>query len=138
MGGTNDNNEGLVPGKPVAQPGITPLFVAPTPAELNRSLPQFEILSLIGQGGMGAVYKARQPRLDRFVAIKLLPPLLDGDVHSFGERFEREARAMAQLNDALPVPIFHVVLELSFQCPARRVLNKTTRKGMEAWQTEQL
>jgi len=98
MGGTNDNNEGLVPGKPVAQPGFTPLFVAPTPAELNQSLPQFEILSLIGQGGMGAVYKARQPRLDRFVAIKLLPPLLDGDVHSFGERFEREARAMAQLN----------------------------------------
>ncbi len=99
MGGQEDQNQkGPVPGMPAAQPGFTPLFVAPSPAELNQRLPQFEILELLGQGGMGAVYKARQPRLDRFVAIKLLPPLPDDDVHSFGERFEREARAMAQLN----------------------------------------
>lgn len=99
MGGQeNQDNKGVAPEKPPAPAGFTPLFVALTPAELSARLPQFEILELLGQGGMGAVYKARQPRLDRFVAIKLLPPLLDEDVHSFGKRFEREARAMAQLN----------------------------------------
>lgn len=99
MGGQeNQDNKGEAPEKPPAPAGFTPLFVALTPAELSARLPQFEILELLGQGGMGAVYKARQPRLDRFVAIKLLPPLLDEDVHSFGKRFEREARAMAQLN----------------------------------------
>lgn len=74
------------------------MFVAPTPQELNEILDQFEVVELLGQGGMGAVYKARQPRLDRFVAIKLLPAFGGDDEHSFGERFEREARAMAQLN----------------------------------------
>jgi len=98
MGGKEDNETGSTPGKPAVAPGFTPLFVAPTPAELGHLLPQFEILELLGQGGMGAVYKARQPRLDRFIAIKLLPPLPDDDIHSFAERFEREARAMAQLN----------------------------------------
>lgn len=99
MGGQEDQNRnGLAPEMPPAQAGFPPLFVALSPAELGARLPQFEVLELLGQGGMGAVYKARQPRLDRFVAIKLLPPLLDEDVHSFGKRFEREARAMAQLN----------------------------------------
>jgi len=97
MGGPIDNTKEQLP-KPAGQAGFTPLFVAPSPSDLNRLLPQFEILELIGQGGMGAVYKARQPRLDRFVAIKLLPALPDDDIHSFAERFEREARAMAQLN----------------------------------------
>ena len=75
-----------------------PMFVAPTPDELNETLTQFEVIELLGQGGMGAVYKARQPRLDRFVAIKLLPAFAGIDEHSFGERFEREARAMAKMN----------------------------------------
>lgn len=75
-----------------------PMFVAPTVEELNESLPQFEFVELLGQGGMGAVYKARQPRLDRYVAIKLLPAFAGVDEHNFGERFEREARAMAKMN----------------------------------------
>ncbi|MEM1296023.1 MAG: serine/threonine-protein kinase, partial [Verrucomicrobiota bacterium] len=75
-----------------------PMFVAPTVEELNESLPQFEFVELLGQGGMGAVYKARQPRLDRFVAIKLLPAFAGVDEHNFAERFEREARAMAKMN----------------------------------------
>jgi len=78
--------------------GFVPLFVAPSPEELGDSIPQYEILSLLGQGGMGAVYKARQPKLDRFVAIKLLPAQVGNDVPGFAERFDREARAMAQLN----------------------------------------
>jgi serine/threonine protein kinase len=51
----------------------------------------YEILSRIGEGGMGAVYKARDTRLDRIVAIKK-----SGE--TFSERFEREAQAIAALN----------------------------------------
>jgi serine/threonine protein kinase len=69
----------------------------PTVAELSPEFPQLELLELLGRGGMGAVYKARQKSLDRFVALKLLRPGLDADP-SFAERFTREARALAQLN----------------------------------------
>jgi tRNA A-37 threonylcarbamoyl transferase component Bud32 len=55
-----------------------------------------EILELLGQGGMGAVYKARQPTLDRVVAVKVLPPEAGRDP-AFAERFQREARALARL-----------------------------------------
>ncbi len=72
-------------------------FVPPTPAELAPGFPQLEILGLIGQGGMGAVYKARQKELDRVVALKILPPGIGQDP-SFAERFTREARALAKLN----------------------------------------
>src|SRR5208282_1896348 len=79
-----------------APPG-TPPFVPPTIPELARLFPQLEILELIGQGGMGAVYKARQPALDRFVALKILAPRSGGD-QDFAERFTREARALARLS----------------------------------------
>jgi tRNA A-37 threonylcarbamoyl transferase component Bud32 len=69
---------------------------APTVEELAPLFPQLEILELIGQGGMGAVYKARQPALDRLVAVKVLPPQAGRDP-SFAERFAREARALARL-----------------------------------------
>jgi tRNA A-37 threonylcarbamoyl transferase component Bud32 len=72
-------------------------FVAPAPADLAPHFPQLEILELVGQGGMGAVYKARQTKLDRLVALKILPPEWGGDP-AFAERFSREARALARLN----------------------------------------
>ncbi len=56
----------------------------------------YEILSLLGAGGMGEVYKARDTRLDRTVAIKVLPDTLAADPQ-FRERFDREARAISQL-----------------------------------------
>jgi serine/threonine protein kinase len=56
----------------------------------------YEVLGLIGAGGMGEVYKARDSRLDRLVAIKLLPAELGGDADRRA-RFEREARTVASL-----------------------------------------
>ncbi|HTA30171.1 MAG TPA: protein kinase [Candidatus Cybelea sp.] len=71
-------------------------FTPPRVAELAPLFPQLEILELIGQGGMGAVYKARQKELDRIVALKILPPGVGGA--DFAERFAREAKALARLN----------------------------------------
>lgn len=69
----------------------------PTVAELQVALPQYEVLNLLGRGGMGAVYKGRQTNLDRLVAIKILPPNLGDDGQDYAERFKNEARAMARL-----------------------------------------
>lgn len=72
-------------------------FAVASIEELNRLLPQFEFIELLGRGGMGAVYKARQRDLDRAVAIKVLPREL-ADAPGFSERFTREAKALASLN----------------------------------------
>jgi serine/threonine-protein kinase len=63
----------------------------------GRRLGPYEILSAIGAGGMGEVYKARDTRLDRIVAIKVLPAHL-ADRAELRERFEREAKTIASLN----------------------------------------
>ena len=62
-----------------------------------RIIGGYELIVKIGQGGMGAVFKARQVSLDRIVALKVLPPSIAKDV-KFIERFQREARASAKLN----------------------------------------
>jgi tRNA A-37 threonylcarbamoyl transferase component Bud32 len=83
------------------QPSTTPYpdrFVAPPADQLSRLIPQVEVLQLLGQGGMGAVYKARQAKLDRLVALKVLPSEPGRD-SAFATRFAREARALAKLND---------------------------------------
>ena len=80
-------------------------FVPPPVEEIAQLFPQLEILSLIGKGGMGAVYKARQPMLDRFIALKVLPPAVAGDP-GFAERFNREARALARLNHQNIVAVY--------------------------------
>jgi tRNA A-37 threonylcarbamoyl transferase component Bud32 len=72
-------------------------FVAPEPAELAGRFAPLEILELLGQGGMGAVYKARQPKLNRLVALKILPGEAAADP-AFAERFTREAQTLAQLS----------------------------------------
>jgi Tol biopolymer transport system component len=63
----------------------------------GKRLGPYEILSSIGAGGMGEVYRAKDTRLDRIVAIKILPDHL-ADRAELRERFEREARTIASLN----------------------------------------
>ena len=61
------------------------------------AMPDLELHACLGRGGMGRVYRARQTRLDRFVALKLMNAELGSDPE-FRERFEREARALARLD----------------------------------------
>ncbi len=71
----------------------------PPPLAPGQSFQGLEIVEVLGAGGMGVVYKARQPHLDRFVALKVLPRRLAQDPQ-FVERFRREAKALAALSHA--------------------------------------
>ena len=111
-----------------APPG-TPPFTPPTIPDLAKLFPQLEILELIGKGGMGAVYKARQPALDRFVALKILAPRSGGDL-DFAERFTREARALARLSHPNIVAVydFGIVGQASSLSPSEKV-GETSETG---------
>jgi tetratricopeptide (TPR) repeat protein len=80
-----------------SEPSAPKPRTAPAASQLAELFPQLEIIEFLGMGGMGMVYKARQPRLDRFVALKILPMESASDP-SFAERFSREAKALAKLN----------------------------------------
>src|SRR5260370_3481623 len=67
------------------------------PLVTGSRLGPYEIQSALGAGGMGEVYRARDTRLDRTVAIKILPQTLAAD-SQFRDRFDREARTLAQLD----------------------------------------
>lgn len=69
----------------------------PSLQEIAAAFPDLEILDLIGHGGMSAVFRARQPKLDRLVALKVLPKALAA-TPGFPERFTREGRVLARLN----------------------------------------
>ena len=91
------------PGAATAAP--TGKYAIPSADSLVGKFPNLEIEYLIGQGGMGAVYKARQTNLDRVVALKILSPQL-GEDPSFAERFTREARTLAKLSHPNIVTVF--------------------------------
>jgi serine/threonine protein kinase/thiol-disulfide isomerase/thioredoxin len=80
----------------------------PTVEELQLRLPSYQINSLLGRGGMGAVYLGAQTHLDRAVAIKIMPPIEDDDQEGmdFSARFKNEAKAMAKLNHPGIVKVF--------------------------------
>jgi polar amino acid transport system substrate-binding protein len=97
-----DAPEGLCPkcllqGALSTQPGPLDPKGVPGIDQLARFFPQLQILELLGQGGMGAVFKARQQGLDRLVALKILPPETGRDP-AFAERFLREAQSLARLS----------------------------------------
>jgi tRNA A-37 threonylcarbamoyl transferase component Bud32 len=78
---------------------------SPSIESLAPQFPDLELLELVGQGGMGAVYRVRQKKLARFAALKILA--LDGDATpAFAERFEREARTLASLGHENIVAIY--------------------------------
>jgi tRNA A-37 threonylcarbamoyl transferase component Bud32 len=69
----------------------------PTLEEVQAAFPELQLEGEIGRGGMAVVFKARQPHLDRIIALKILAPWLAGEP-GFAERFSREARVLAKLN----------------------------------------
>ncbi|MEW4528361.1 serine/threonine-protein kinase [Maioricimonas sp. JC845] len=80
-------------------------FEPPTVGRLAELFPGLQIIELIGAGGMGAVYKARQEGLDRVVALKILPEEFGHDM-KFALRFTREARTLARLNHPNIVSVY--------------------------------
>ncbi len=77
----------------------------PSVEDIAKHFPQLEIIECLGRGGMGVVYKARQPRLNRIVALKVLAPGRQQDPQ-FAERFLREAQALAKLNHPNIVTVY--------------------------------
>ncbi|MGE3310180.1 MAG: serine/threonine-protein kinase, partial [Limisphaerales bacterium] len=94
VGGPPHDLAGDDAGEESAPSGGKPEVVAAD--AMARRFPQLEILECLGRGGMGVVYKARQPRLNRLVALKVLAPGREQEPR-FAERFAREARALARL-----------------------------------------
>lgn len=82
------------------------LWIPPAIEEISPSFPELEIISLLGRGGMGAVYQARQKKLDRIIALKILPPEIS-DESGFARRFAMEARALAQLSHRHIVTVYN-------------------------------
>jgi serine/threonine protein kinase len=83
------------------------MWQPPSLEEMQAMLPQYHFDSLLGRGGMGAVYKAVQVSLDRPVAIKVLPgDLIDDTDSQFAERFKNEARTMAKMNHPSIVNVY--------------------------------
>lgn len=77
------------------------------PLATGSKLGPYEILAPLGAGGMGEVYRARDTRLDRTVAVKILPPRLAGDA-AVRERFEREAKTISSLNHSHICTVYDV------------------------------
>ena len=75
--------------------------------ESGSHLGPYEILSAIGAGGMGEVYRARDKRLDRTIAVKVLAPNLSGNAEH-RQRFEREARTVAALSHPHICPVYDI------------------------------
>jgi len=114
----------------------------PDPAELEHILKGYHVQSLLGSGGMGAVYRAVQSGLDRPVAIKILPPgLAEGD-STFVDRFVNEARVMGKLAHPNVVTVYesgvstdhrylYLVMELMDGTDVARRLAKEKRLSPE-------
>ncbi len=94
---------------------------------IGRTVGQYKVVEAVGQGGMASVFKAYQPVLDRFVAIKILltrHALADG----FAKRFLREARAIAQLNHPNVLPILDFGQEQDFSYIVTKLVTGGTLK----------
>jgi len=106
-----------LPGKAKLSDKVDPL--------IGQTLGEFEIVELLGRGGMGAVYKARQASLGRFVAIKVLPQAYSRD-SSFVERFGREARSAAAVRHPNIIEVFSIGQDRGFQYIAMEFIEGDT------------
>ncbi len=112
----------------------------PSPDDIAKNFPQLEILDCLGRGGMGVVYKARQPKLNRLVALKILAPEKGADP-KFAERFLREAQALARLNHPNIVTVhdfgeadgmFYLLMEYVDGATLRQLLREGRMKPEQA------
>jgi serine/threonine protein kinase len=106
-----DDADGVAPerddGRPKSGSRPSAYWEPPTLESLGAMLPQYGFLDLLGRGGMGAVYLARQLSLDRLVAIKVLPgDVFDDADATFVQRFQNEARTMGRMNHPGIVNVF--------------------------------
>jgi predicted Ser/Thr protein kinase len=106
-GANQSEAETLAPKTPSNPESSEPLEVLPAPQFTTPApeIPGYEIVGELGRGGMGMVYKAYQTKLERLVALKILPQETSAD-STFAERFTREARSLARLNHANIVAVY--------------------------------
>ena len=128
------------PGQATMAPAATRSRTAIPISELAVVFPQLEILELLGEGGMGAVYRARQRKLERMVALKILSRKLSADP-AFAQRFLREAQALARLQHPNIVSLYDfgeaggthfLVMEYAEGLNLRQILLRGDLKPREA------
>jgi WD40 repeat protein len=126
---------------PTGASGKGPASAPPSQADVAAAFPQYEVFELIGTGGMGTVWRARQPSLDRHVALKLLPASLAGRDPAFAERFEREGRLLARLHHPNIVTVhdsgragdfFYLVMEFVDGVNLRQVMRASRFTSQQA------
>src|SRR5678815_1662690 len=101
------------------------------PLVAGTTLGPYEILAPLGAGGMGEVFRARDPRLGREVAIKILPARFAADAESL-KRFEREARAAAAIEHPAVVAVYDVGVAEGTTYLVTELLSGTTLRELLA------
>ncbi len=91
----------------------------------GKQLGSYQIVSQLGEGGMAAVYKAYQPRMDRYVALKILPRYYASDPE-FVARFKQEARVIAKLEHPHILPVHDFGEEDGYTFMAMRMVDSGT------------
>lgn len=92
---------------------------------IGQTLSQYKIVEQIGQGGMATVFKAHQPGLDRYVALKILPPYIALQP-GFTERFAREAQAIGNLHHPNILPVYDSGQDKGYSYLAMRYIPQAT------------
>jgi serine/threonine protein kinase len=87
---------------------------------VGQDLGPYQILAKIGQGGMAPIFKAYQPSLDRYVAVKVLLPSFAAKSDAFVKRFQREAKSIARLHHPNILPVYDFGIDRDYYYIAMR------------------